>query len=83
MKEKLPQKFCGCIKKVRKTLKGSRAPPSQQPPLRQAQAQAQTQTKESRAIAICVTSVLQKKRGRTLKKFKCGKKPMLETQRMN
>ena len=79
MKEKLPQKFCGCIKKVRKTLKGSRAPPSQQPPLRQAQAQA----KESRAIAICVTSVLQKKRGRTLKKFKCGKKPMLETQSMN
>jgi hypothetical protein len=59
----LPQKFCRCIKKVRKTLKGDRA------------------AKESRAIAICVTSVLQKKRGRTLKKFKCGgKKPLLETQ---
>ena len=74
MKEKLPQKFCRCIKKVRKTLKGSRA---------QAQAQTQRQAKESRAIAICVTSVLQKKRGRTLKKFKCGKKPMLETHGIN
>jgi hypothetical protein len=60
----LPKKFCGCIKKVRKTLKGRRA------------------AKESRAIAICVSSMLKKKRGRTLKKFKCGKKPMLETQRL-
>ena len=36
---------------------------------------------ESRAIAICVSAVLQKKRGRTLKKFSCrGPKPVLETQ---
>ena len=36
--------------------------------------------KESRAIAICVKSVLQT-RGRTLKKFKCGKSPKLTTQK--
>ena len=36
--------------------------------------------RESRAIAICVRSVLQKKRGKTLKRFSCGKTPMLETQ---
>jgi hypothetical protein len=36
---------------------------------------------EQRAIAICVSAVLQKKRGRTLKKFSCrGPKPVLETQ---
>jgi hypothetical protein len=36
-------------------------------------------TKESAAIAICVKSVLQT-RGRTLKKFSCGKKGFLQTQ---
>ena len=36
-------------------------------------------TKDSAAIAICVKSVLQS-RGRTLKKFKCGKKGYLKTQ---
>ena len=35
--------------------------------------------KESSAIAICVRSVLGN-RGRTLRKFKCGKKAVLETQ---
>lgn len=35
--------------------------------------------KEGAAIAICVKSVLQT-RGRTLKKFSCGKKGFLETQ---
>jgi hypothetical protein len=36
---------------------------------------------EKRAIAICVASVLQKKRQRTLKKFSCrGPKPILVTQ---
>jgi hypothetical protein len=38
------------------------------------------QQKESRAIAICVKSVIQS-RGKTLKKFKCGKKPTLTTQK--
>ncbi len=36
--------------------------------------------KESAAIAICVKSVLQSQ-GRTLKKFKCGPKPMIRTQK--
>ena len=37
-------------------------------------------TKERAAIAICVKSVLQS-RGKTLKKFSCGKKPYLQTQK--
>uniref|UniRef100_A0A6C0M220 Uncharacterized protein n=1 Tax=viral metagenome TaxID=1070528 RepID=A0A6C0M220_9ZZZZ len=37
-------------------------------------------TKEKGAIAICVKGVLQKK-GRTLKKFKCGRKARVLTQR--
>lgn len=37
-------------------------------------------TKESAAIGTCVKSVLQR-RGRTLKKFRCGKKPHLITQK--
>uniref|UniRef100_A0A6C0KU06 Uncharacterized protein n=1 Tax=viral metagenome TaxID=1070528 RepID=A0A6C0KU06_9ZZZZ len=36
-------------------------------------------SKESAAIAICVKSVLQT-RGKTLKKFRCTKKPFLQTQ---
>jgi hypothetical protein len=31
------------------------------------------------SVPICVASILQR-RGRTLKKFKCGKKPILITQ---
>lgn len=38
------------------------------------------QSKESGAIGVCVKSVLQR-RGRTLKKFRCGRKPMLVTQK--
>lgn len=60
---KQAQKFCRCIKSVRKTLKNR--PGS---------------TKEQGAIAVCVKSVVQK-RGRTLKTFKCGKKPRLVTQK--
>lgn len=37
-------------------------------------------TKEQGAIAVCVKSILQT-RGRTLKKFKCGKKARLITQK--
>ena len=37
-------------------------------------------SKEQAAIAICVKSVVQTKR-RTLKRFKCGRKPKLSTQR--
>jgi hypothetical protein len=38
------------------------------------------QTSEQAAIAICTKSVLFS-RGKTLKKFKCGKKGRLQTQR--
>jgi len=56
--------FCHCIKRVRKTVKV-------QSGLRK--------NKESAAIGICVKSVLQS-RGKTLKRFKCGKKAILFTQ---
>jgi hypothetical protein len=36
--------------------------------------------KEAAAIGVCVQSVLQT-RGKTLKRFKCGKKMMLKTQK--
>lgn len=61
MKESMAKRLCQCIKKVRKSGKGTR------------------KAKESRAIAICVKSVIQS-RGKTLKKFKCGKSPKLVTQ---
>jgi hypothetical protein len=51
------QRFCKCIKKVRKTIKNEKGP-----------------------IAICVKSVLQKK-GRTLKRFTCGRKGRVITQK--
>jgi hypothetical protein len=51
------QRFCKCIKKVRKTIKNEKGP-----------------------IAICVSSVLQKK-GRTLKRFTCGRKGKVITQK--
>jgi hypothetical protein len=64
MKESMAKRFCQCIKKVRKTIKGNY----------------KKQQKESRAIAICVKSVIQT-RGKTLKKFSCGKSPNLTTQK--
>jgi hypothetical protein len=64
MKESMAKRFCQCIKKVRKTIKGNY----------------KKQQKESRAIAICVKSVIQT-RGKTLKKFSCGKSPKLATQK--
>ena len=71
---KLADRFCGCIKAVRKTVK-----------VRPGNAKG-TSGKEQAAIAICVKSVLQSK-GRTLKKFKCRKtkktKAKLVTQALN
>lgn len=60
------EKFCRCIKAVSKTVK--RRP-------------GQKGSNEGPAIAICVKSVIQKKRGRTLKKFKCRAKAFLLTQK--
>ena len=37
-------------------------------------------TKEQGAIAVCVKSMLHSKK-KTIKKFKCGRKPRLTTQR--
>lgn len=64
--QKLANTFCRCIKQVRRTVKARGRNQSRK-------------AKESAAIGICVKSVLGK-RGRTLKKFKCQKKPKLQTQ---
>lgn len=63
---KQADRFCRCIKSVKKTLKlrGGRG----------------KEARERAAIAICVKSVLQSK-GRTLKKFSCRKGPKLITQK--
>jgi hypothetical protein len=63
----MAKKLCSCIGKVRKTVK-----------LRKGQKKTRA-NKEKAAIGICVKSVLQT-RGRTLKRFSCGKKPSLITQ---
>lgn len=69
---RLGQKFCDCIKKVRRTVKLRKRYGTKK--LRDA-------AKESAAIGICVNSVL-KTRGKTLKRFTCGTKPNLKTQYM-
>ena len=70
--QRLAKSFCRCIKSVRKTVK-----------LRPGQRKT-TAAKEAAAIGICTKSVLQT-RGRTLKRFACGKgkgkRPFLETQK--
>lgn len=62
-------KFCRCIKSVRKTLKARKGKGSL------------SRRTEQGAIAVCVKSVLQT-RGRTMKKFRCGKKGYLKTQKL-
>ena len=66
----LAKNLCHCIKKVRKTVK-----------LRPSQKNISAKGKEKAAIGICVKSVLQTK-GKTLRKFRCDKKPYLLTQKM-
>jgi len=63
---KQSERFCKCIKSVKKTLK-----------LRTGRGD---EARERAAIAICVKSVLQSK-GRTLKKFNCRKGAKLITQK--
>ena len=67
-KNKLASDFCRCIKRVRKTIK-------LRPGVKKTAA-----AKEAAAIGVCVQSVLQTK-GKTLKRFRCGKKAMLTTQK--
>ena len=63
-------KLCRCIGAVKRGFK-----------TRDRKGPARAASAEQRAIAICVATVLQKKRGRTLKKFSCGgPKPVLVTQ---
>ena len=65
---KQAERFCRCIKALRKTVKLRRG-------------QRGNAARERAAIAICVKSVLQT-RGKTLKRFKCrgSKGPSLTTQ---
>ena len=63
--QRFAKPLCSCIKKVRKTVK-----------LRNRQKNTR-RARESAAIGICVKSVLQT-RGKTIKKFRCGKKPYLK-----
>lgn len=65
MRKTLAKKFCHCIKSVKKTVKLRRRLPG---------------SKEKAAIAICVRSVLGS-RGKTLKRFTCRDKVMLQTQK--
>jgi hypothetical protein len=67
-KNKLAADFCRCIKKVRKTIK-------LRPGVKNSSA-----AREAAAIGVCVKSVLQTK-GKTLKRFRCGKKMSLTTQK--
>lgn len=63
--KRLASKFCGCIKRVRKTVR-----------LRSGRGE---KARESAAIAICTKSVLQT-RGKTLRKVSCKKGGKLQTQ---
>jgi hypothetical protein len=67
-KNKMASDFCRCIKKVSKTIK-------LRPGVKKT-----ASAKEAAAIGVCVKSVLQTK-GKTLKRFRCGKKMMLSTQK--
>jgi hypothetical protein len=71
MKNILAKTFCSCVKKVQKSLLKSKTFK-----ILSAKSEGQGQ-----AIAICVKSVLQT-RGRTLKKFRCGRKPSLKSQKL-
>jgi hypothetical protein len=67
-KNKLAADFCRCIKKVRKTIK-------LRPGVKNT-----SSAREAAAIGVCVKSVLQT-RGKTLKRFRCGKKMSVTTQK--
>ena len=67
-KNKLASDFCRCIKKVRKTIK-------LRPGVKKT-----ASAVEAAAIGVCVKAVLQTK-GKTLKRFRCGKKMSLTTQK--
>jgi hypothetical protein len=63
----LGEKLCSCIKQVRKTIRLRKKRPS-------------ARDKESAAIGTCVKSVLHT-RGKTIKRFQCGKKTSILLQK--
>jgi hypothetical protein len=66
----LAKVFCRCIGKVRRTVKVRKG------------IKPTAANKEAAAIAICTRSVLGR-RGKTLKRFSCGRKqPFLKTQKL-
>jgi len=75
----LKTRFCHCIKSVRKTVRVRPGPCSVGNGTACSVRRTERQQKEQAAIGICVRSVLQT-RGKTLKKFRCGTKPSLQTQ---
>ena len=72
-RESLSEKYCGCIKSVRRSVKVRKSNRTGKP----------SQNRESAAIAICTKAVLQS-RCRTLRKFNCkrGRSPSLKTQNL-
>jgi len=72
----LATSLCHCIKKVRKTVR-----PKNRTNKNKYIKNPSFKEKEKAAIGICVRSVLQT-RGKTLKRFKCGKKPYLVIKRV-
>ena len=72
----LATSLCHCIKKVRKTVR-----PKNRTNKSKYIKNSTLQDREKAAIGICVRSVLQT-RGKTLKRFKCGKKPYLLIKRV-
>jgi len=75
MKEPLAEKMCSCIEKVSKSFNAKNQSQNKNKNNNKSR-----KANKSRAIAICVKSILQKKRGRTLKQFSCGDTPKLVTQ---
>ena len=73
----LATSLCHCIKQVRKTVRPKNR--SNKSKKNKYIKNPSFKEKEKAAIGICVRSVLQT-RGKTLKRFKCGKKPYLLTQ---
>ena len=82
VEKSLVKKFCGCIKKVRKTIKPKKGIKSTKEQTSQSEKSLRQKrlSAEQAAIAVCTKSVLQT-RGKTLKKFSC-RNGKLRTQKM-
>ena len=74
MEDSLARKFCSCVKQVSKKNKNNNKTRKNR------NGSGRRRDEDGRAIAICTKSMLQKKRGVTLRKFTCGEKEVLEIQ---